>query len=138
MVRCHLLDGAVDDGAVALETYALEWKFSTARTARSPRDRQIILGPQGMALMQRIDEKAEWLIEHQSHYTSLVRKATVTVEEGPILRGPLSNQTAHWYRQCQYLRVINKDNAAKPIGLFNLHSPASGGKPLKHRFAAIS
>ena len=50
------------------------------------------------------------------------------VLEGPSLKGPLCQ--AHAYRMCQHLRVRLKDSAAKPIDLFNVHSPSSAHRPL--------
>ena len=55
------------------------------------------------AIMNRICGDAfEWV--HQSHYTSIVRRATVRVLDGPRLRGPLTQLEGHGYRQCQYLK----------------------------------
>ena len=67
-------------------------------------------------------------VTHQSNYTSIVRQTTLEVLEGPSLKGPLCR--AHGYRMCQHLRVQLKDSAAKPIDLFNVHSPSSRKRPL--------
>ena len=67
-------------------------------------------------------------VTHQSHYTSIVRRSTVEVLEGPSLKGPLCRE--HKYRMCQHMQVQLKDSAGKPIDLFNLHSPSSGKRPL--------
>ena len=69
-----------------------------------------------------------FVVTHQSHYTSIVRKSTVEVLEGPSLKGPLCRE--HDYRMCQHLKVRLRDSAAKPIDLFNLHSPTSTKRPL--------
>ena len=69
-------------------------------------------------------------IRHQGHYTSIVRLATVAVEQGPTLVGPLTSIREHEYRKCQHLRVRMKDSAAKPIDLYNVHSPSSKRHPL--------
>ena len=45
-----------------------------------------------------------FLVTHQSHYTCIVKQATVMVLAGPCLRGPLSSR--HDYRMCQYLRPV--------------------------------
>ena len=69
-----------------------------------------------------------FVVTHQSHYTSIVRISTVEVLEGPSLKGPLCRE--HDYRMCQHMKVRFKDSAAKPIDLFNLHSPTSTKRPL--------
>ena len=58
-------------------------------------------------------------VTHQSHYTSIVRKSTVEVLEGPSLAGPLCRE--HEYRMCQHLKVQLGDSDATPIDLLNLH-----------------
>ena len=62
-------------------------------------------------------------VDHQGHYTSIVRAETVEVLEGPSLKGPPSR--FHADRTCQHLRVQWKDSAAEPIDLFNVHAASS-------------
>ena len=50
------------------------------------------------------------------------------VLEGPSLKGPLCRE--HEYRMCLHVNVQLKDSDAKPIDLFNLHSPSSAKRPL--------
>ena len=73
-------------------------------------------------------------ITHQSHYTSIVRTSTVRILSGPTLKGPMTALEHHAYRKCQHLQVVPKweseDSAFKPIDVFNVHSPASGKRPL--------
>ena len=73
-------------------------------------------------------------ITHRSHYTAIVKKSTVRVLVGPVLRGPMTLLPDHYYRKCQYLKVAPnwqpKDSAFKPMDVFNVHSPASKDKPL--------
>ena len=45
---------------------------------------------------------------HQSHYTSIVRRATVEVTRQSSLLGTLSPQLHHTYRKCQHLQVTIK------------------------------
>ena len=86
-------------------------------------------GDRWLALLRRCVGPG-FTIVHQSHYTSIVRFATVDVEEGPTLVGPLTRHPEHDYRTCQHLRVAMKGSAAKPIDLFNVNSPASKKHPL--------
>jgi len=69
-------------------------------------------------------------VEHQSHYTSIVRQETMEVTQQPTLWGPLTFVRGHEYRKCQYLQVRVKDSAAKPIDIVNCHSPGSRRRPL--------
>ena len=64
-------------------------------------------------------------IQHQSHYTSIIRLATIEVTAGPSLQGPLTTMPGHEYRMCQHLQVVIKGSAAKPIDIYNVHSPSS-------------
>ena len=41
----------------------------------------------------------------------------------------MTNLPDHGYRMCQYLEIIRRDSADKPIQVFNVHCPASGQRP---------
>ena len=69
-----------------------------------------------------------FVVTHQSHYTSIAKKSTVEVMEGPSLKCPLCRE--HEYRMCQHVAVQLIDSAAKPIDLFDIHSPTSTKRPL--------
>ena len=69
-------------------------------------------------------------ISHQSHYTSIVRESTMEITVEPSLKGPLTTHPGHEFRMCQHLQVRVKDSVAKPIDIFNVHSPSSAAKPL--------
>ncbi len=57
---------------------------------------------------------------HQSHYTGIVRDATVEVLQEPSLQGNLVAQPGQEFRMCQHLRVRKIGSAEKPIDLFNV------------------
>ena len=69
-------------------------------------------------------------VTHQGHYTSIVKRATMQITAEPSLRGPLTTVPHHAYRMCQHLQVVLKGSGAKPIHLYNCHSPASSKHPL--------
>ena len=64
-------------------------------------------------------------VTHQGHYTSIVKLATMQITAEPSLLGPLTTFRGHEYRKCQHLQVVLKDSVAKPIDIYNVHSPAS-------------
>ena len=80
------------------------------------------LGKQWLELVRSICGPG-FLVTHDSHYTSIVREQTVEVLDGPTLRGPLAR--GQQWRMCQHLRVRVGGSAAKPIDLYNVHSPSS-------------
>ena len=59
------------------------------------------LGAQWVAVARRCCGPGFDVTPH-SHYTSIVRKSTVEVLEGPSLKGPLCRE--HEYRMCQHLK----------------------------------
>ena len=69
-------------------------------------------------------------VTHQGHYTSIVKLATMQITAEPSLQGPLTTWVGHEYRMCQHLQVALKDSVAKPIDIYNVHSPASKKHPL--------
>ena len=82
-----------------------------------------------MEMLRRILGRG-YAIWHESHYTCILKTATVDVLMAPALRGPLSSMNNHAFRKCQHVQVQIKNSAAKPIDLFNVHSPASTKRPL--------
>ena len=62
-----------------------------------------------------------YAVTHQSHYTSIVRKATMEFTKQPSLQGPLTTLANHEYRMCQHVQVVLKGSAAKPIDIYNVH-----------------
>ena len=82
-----------------------------------------------MDLLCRIVPRRFTSIIHQSHYTSIVDVSRLKMLVGPSLRGPMTNLPHHRYRMCQYLEIMRRDSADKPIQVFNVHCPASGAKP---------
>ena len=65
-----------------------------------------------------------------SHYTCILNLNDVDVVSQPALVGPMCTMKGHEYRKCQRVEVALKGNAAKPIVLYNVHSPASKKHPL--------
>ena len=53
-----------------------------------------------LAMLRRICGPG-FVICHQSHYTSIVRFATMEVTKEPTLLGPLTSMIHHDYRKCQ-------------------------------------
>ena len=49
-------------------------------------------------------------VEHQSHYTSIIKLGTMEVTKKPTLQGPLTPLQNHECRMCQHLQVRVKDN----------------------------
>ena len=49
---------------------------------------------------------SSYAVTHQSHYTSIVRKATMEVTKQPSLKGPLPTLANHEYRMRQHLQVV--------------------------------
>ena len=71
------------------------------------------------------------VVRHQGHYTSIVRRDSVRILNGPVLMGPMATWgNKHDYRKCQYLSIALKDSADKPINVFNVHSPATKEHPM--------
>ena len=90
-----------------------------------------------MAMINRIFGFG-YAVEHQSHYTSIVKRATMTIIRAPSLQGPLTTLSIHSYRTCQHLQVVRNVSAAKPIDLYNVHSPSSPKEFWVPKFARTS
>ena len=56
----------------------------------------------------------EYAIKHQSHYTSILRLASVEVLSEPKLMGPMTTCYLHEKRTCQHVRVKVRGSAEKP------------------------
>ena len=82
-----------------------------------------------MKLLNRIVPARFTSIIHESHYTSIADESRIKILVGPSLRGPMTNLPNHRYRMCQYLEIMRRDSADKPIQVFNVHCPASGQRP---------
>ena len=66
-----------------------------------------------------------------SHYTCILKVDDVDVLEPPRLSESMVTQPGHEYRRCQRVVVQFRNSAAKPITLYNVHSPASQKHPLR-------
>ena len=141
--------------AFVLASYCIGWQTSCLHSRRSQRHEQNLtndirqaigrfdadiillsecgtinegLPPEFEAMLHRI-VGPEFDLTHQSHYTAIVRRATVQVIEAPSLKGPLSPLPKHFYRLAQHLKVQIRDSAEMPIDVWNCHSPSSKRYP---------
>ena len=86
-----------------------------------------------MALLRRI-LPAGYEIWTHSHYTCILKLGDVEVISPPQLSESMCTLPGHLYRKCQHVVVSFKNSAAKPIALYNVHSPTSK----KHHLTAFA
>ena len=85
------------------------------------------LGDEWTAILKNVCPDRIDHINHDSHYTALIDTNLLNIEKGPYLKGPMLQLQGHNFRMCQYVKVSIRNSAAKPIEVFNIHNPSSGG-----------